>query len=188
MQTENPNWKDAGTAFIASVTRLLERLLDYRSVMQGEENRDKRMTCTVNLLNFYKNEINRKEMYLRCVASQYKSVDQSVDQSFLIHRYIYKLHNLHLQAENYTEAGYTLKLYASMLSWDRETQSFAPFDNSGQPEWQRKERLYHEVDLKSGQLNLSSKYIPSPTDTQVLRQGQVLGEGHSVVQGAGAAV
>lgn len=62
-------------------------------------------------------------------------------------RYIYKLHNLHLQAENYTEAGYTLKLYASMLSWDRETQSFAPFDNSGQPEWQRKERLYHEVSL-----------------------------------------
>ncbi|XP_068154340.1 dedicator of cytokinesis protein 3 isoform X1 [Drosophila tropicalis] len=124
VQLENPNWKDAGIAFIASVTRLLERLLDYRSVMQGEENRDKRMTCTVNLLNFYKNEINRKEMYLR---------------------YIYKLHNLHLQAENYTEAGYTLKLYASMLSWDRETQSFAPFDNSGQPEWQRKERLYHEI-------------------------------------------
>ncbi|XP_060650171.1 dedicator of cytokinesis protein 3 [Drosophila nasuta] len=124
VQVENPNWKDAGTAFIGSVTRLLERLLDYRSVMQGEENRDKRMTCTVNLLNFYKNEINRKEMYLR---------------------YIYKLHNLHLQAENYTEAGYTLKLYASMLSWDRETQSFAPFDNGGQPEWQRKERLYHEI-------------------------------------------
>ncbi|KAM8705044.1 hypothetical protein ACLKA7_009497 [Drosophila subpalustris] len=124
VHVENPNWKDAGTAFIGSVTRLLERLLDYRSVMQGEENRDKRMTCTVNLLNFYKNEINRKEMYLR---------------------YIYKLHNLHLQAENYTEAGYTLKLYASMLSWDRETQSFAPFDNSGQPEWLRKERLYHEI-------------------------------------------
>ncbi|XP_033233286.1 dedicator of cytokinesis protein 3 isoform X2 [Drosophila pseudoobscura] len=124
VQVENPNWKDAGIAFIGSVTRLLERLLDYRSVMQGEENRDKRMTCTVNLLNFYKNEINRKEMYLR---------------------YIYKLHNLHLQAENYTEAGFTLKLYASMLSWDRETQSFAPFDNSGQPEWQRKERLYHEI-------------------------------------------
>ncbi|SPP88189.1 blast:Dedicator of cytokinesis protein 3 [Drosophila guanche] len=124
VQVENPNWKDAGIAFIGSVTRLLERLLDYRSVMQGEENRDKRMTCTVNLLNFYKNEINRKEMYLR---------------------YIYKLHNLHLQAENYTEAGFTLKLYASMLSWDRETLSFAPFDNSGQPEWQRKERLYHEI-------------------------------------------
>ncbi|XP_037943777.1 dedicator of cytokinesis protein 3-like [Teleopsis dalmanni] len=124
VQTENPGWKDAGTAFIASVTRLLERLLDYRSVMQGEENRDKRMSCTVNLLNFYKNEINRKEMYLR---------------------YIYKLHDLHLQADNFTEAGFTLKLYASMLSWDRESLSFAPSDTIGQPEWQRKERLYHEI-------------------------------------------
>ncbi|XP_017103025.2 dedicator of cytokinesis protein 3 isoform X1 [Drosophila bipectinata] len=124
VKVENPNWKEAGIAFIGSVTRLLERLLDYRSVMQGEENRDKRMTCTVNLLNFYKNEINRKEMYLR---------------------YIYKLHDLHLQAENYTEAGFTLKLYASMLSWDRETQSIVPFDSSGQPEWQRKEQLYHEI-------------------------------------------
>ncbi|XP_037885712.1 dedicator of cytokinesis protein 3 isoform X1 [Glossina fuscipes] len=124
VQTENPSWKEAGTAFIGSVTRLLERLLDYRSVMQGEENRDKRMSCTVNLLNFYKNEINRKEMYLR---------------------YIYKLHDLHLQAENYTEAGFTLKLYANMLSWDRESLIFAPSDSGGQPEWQRKERLYHEI-------------------------------------------
>ncbi|XP_073817677.1 dedicator of cytokinesis spg [Musca autumnalis] len=124
VQNENPIWKDAGTAFIASVTRLLERLLDYRSVMQGEENRDKRMSCTVNLLNFYKNEINRKEMYLR---------------------YIYKLHDLHLQADNYTEAGFTLKLYADMLSWDRETSSLSPNGTDGQPEWQRKEQLYHEI-------------------------------------------
>lgn len=74
-------------------------------------------------------------------------------------RYIYKLHNLHLQAENYTEAGYTLKLYASMLSWDRETQSFAPFDNSGQPEWQRKERLYHEVNFAGKHIQIIVLYI-----------------------------
>lgn len=65
VQAENPPWRESGTAFISSVTRLLERLLDYRSVMQGDENRDKRMTCTVNLLNFYNDEINRKEMYVR---------------------------------------------------------------------------------------------------------------------------
>lgn len=65
VEQEDPTWKETGQAFILSVSRLLERLLDYRSVMQGDENRDKRMTCTVNLLNFYKNEINRKEMYLR---------------------------------------------------------------------------------------------------------------------------
>ena len=50
VQSEDPSWKDSGTAFISSVTRLLERLLDYRSVIQGDENRDKRMSCTVNLL------------------------------------------------------------------------------------------------------------------------------------------
>lgn len=64
VEAENPTWRETGLAFINSVTQLLERLLDYRSVMQGEENRDKRMTCTVNLLNFYKT-LNRKEMYLR---------------------------------------------------------------------------------------------------------------------------
>jgi dedicator of cytokinesis protein 3 len=64
VEAENPTWRETGIAFINSVTQLLERLLDYRSVMQGDENRDKRMTCTVNLLNFYKT-LNRKEMYLR---------------------------------------------------------------------------------------------------------------------------
>ncbi|XP_037027423.1 dedicator of cytokinesis protein 3 isoform X2 [Bradysia coprophila] len=124
VQQDDPVWRESGAAFISSVTKLLERLLDYRSVMQGDENRDKRMSCTVNLLNFYKNEINRKEMYLR---------------------YIYKLHDLHLQAENYTEAGFTLKLYADMLNWDRETTTYAPNDATGQPEWQRKEKLYKEI-------------------------------------------
>lgn len=32
-----------------------------------------------------------------------------------------------------------------MLSWDKEVLTFAPHDTNGQPEWQRKERLYHEV-------------------------------------------
>ncbi|XP_057318557.1 dedicator of cytokinesis protein 3 isoform X2 [Microplitis mediator] len=123
VQSEDPTWKDSGTAFITSVTRLLERLLDYRSVIQGDENRDKRMSCTVNLLNFYKNEFNRKEMYLR---------------------YIYKLHDLHLAAENYTEAGFTMKLYADQLSWD---STILPADHvhPQQAEWQRKELLYYQI-------------------------------------------
>ncbi|XP_012288369.1 dedicator of cytokinesis protein 3 [Orussus abietinus] len=123
VQSEDPTWKDSGTAFITSVTRLLERLLDYRSVIQGDENRDKRMSCTVNLLNFYKNEFNRKEMYLR---------------------YIYKLHDLHLAAENYTEAGFTMKLYADQLGWG---STILPPDHTHpqQPEWQRKELLYHQI-------------------------------------------
>lgn len=73
LEVENPSWCEAGKVFISSVTKLLERLLDYRNVMQGDENRDKRMSCTVNLLNFYKNEIDRKEMYLRYVMRKFKT-------------------------------------------------------------------------------------------------------------------
>ncbi|KAG8233145.1 hypothetical protein J437_LFUL010375, partial [Ladona fulva] len=135
VQSENdPAWKGSGAAFISSVTRLLERLLDYRSVIQGDENRDKRMSCTVNLLNFYKNEINRKEMYVR---------------------YIHKLHDLHLAAENFAEAGFTLQLYADQLDWSGVSLSSSmdtgmnvlPPDARypGQPQWQRKEQLYHQI-------------------------------------------
>ena len=75
------------------------------------------------LQNFYKNEFNRKEMYLR---------------------YIYKLHDLHMTAENYTEAGFTMKLYADQLTWG---SNILPADHvhPEQPEWQRKERLYHKI-------------------------------------------
>jgi dedicator of cytokinesis protein 3 len=38
---------------------------DYRDVLQGEENRNKRMSCTLNLLKFYRDDINRQEMYIR---------------------------------------------------------------------------------------------------------------------------
>ncbi|GFS76082.1 dedicator of cytokinesis protein 3 [Nephila pilipes] len=123
VRTSDPAWKENGIVFINSITRLLERLLDYRNVMEGEENRDKRMSCTVNLLNFYKNEINRKEMYIR---------------------YIYKLCELHLPAENYTEAAFTLKLHADLLSFSNTT---LPADHryNQQPEWQRRETLYHRI-------------------------------------------
>lgn len=123
VQSEDPTWKESGAAFISSVTRLLERLLDYRSVIQGDENRDKRMSCTFNLLNFYKNEFNRKEMYLR---------------------YIYKLHDLHMSAENFTEAGFTMMLYADQLTW-RSNALIADPNYNGLKECEVKEKLYHLI-------------------------------------------
>ncbi|XP_066947355.1 dedicator of cytokinesis protein 3 isoform X4 [Macrobrachium rosenbergii] len=123
VRSNDPVWRESGTAFINSVTRLLERLLDYRNVMQGDENCDKRMSCTVNLLNFYKNEINRQEMYIR---------------------YIYKLHDLHLPAGNFTEAAFTLQLHASQLAW---TQRMLHADHlyPAQTETQRKELIYMKI-------------------------------------------
>lgn len=123
VQSEDLAWKDSGAAFISSITRLLERLLDYRSVIEGDENRDKRMSCTFNLLNFYKNEFNRKEMY---------------------QRYIYKLHDLHLSAENYTEAAFTMKLYADQLTWS-STILVADTHFPNLTECQVKEKLYRQI-------------------------------------------
>ncbi|KAH9645263.1 hypothetical protein HF086_000426 [Spodoptera exigua] len=116
-------WREAGAAFVACVTRLLERLLDYRAVMQGAEHRDKRMAATVNLLNFYKNEIDRKEMYLR---------------------YVYKLHDLHIASDNFVEAGCTLLLYAETLSWESDQIGVDP-EYPEMPEWKRKEAIYNQV-------------------------------------------
>lgn len=53
--------------------------------------------------DFY-SEIKRKELYLR---------------------YVYKLSKLHLDCDNYTEAGYTLKLHTDLLRWTTESLSTA---------------------------------------------------------------
>uniref|UniRef100_H3BYF8 DOCKER domain-containing protein n=1 Tax=Tetraodon nigroviridis TaxID=99883 RepID=H3BYF8_TETNG len=82
---------------VTLVVRLLERLLDYRTIMH-DENKENRMSCTVNVLNFYK-EIDREEMYIR---------------------YLYKLCDLHKECDNYTEAAYTLLLHAKLLKWSDE--------------------------------------------------------------------
>ncbi|XP_049862449.1 dedicator of cytokinesis protein 1 isoform X3 [Schistocerca gregaria] len=88
---------DQGTKFVDTVARLMERLLEYRCIIT-DENKENRMSCTVNLLDFY-SEINRKEMYIR---------------------YVNKLCELHLECDNYTEAAFTLKLHSKLLKWSAE--------------------------------------------------------------------
>ena len=89
--------REQGVKLVRTVTRLMERLLEYRSIIT-DENRENRMSCTVNLLNFYQ-EIGRKEMYIR---------------------YLNKLCDLHLECDNFTEAAYTLQLHAQLLRWSDE--------------------------------------------------------------------
>ncbi|XP_076861923.1 dedicator of cytokinesis 2 [Brachyhypopomus gauderio] len=108
--------------FVSLVTGLLERLLDYRTVM-SDDSRNNRMSCTVNLLNFYK-DINREGMYIR---------------------YLYKLRDLHLDGENYTEAAYTLLLHSKLLKWsDEQCIPQADFQ-SPQSQRQLKETLYNTI-------------------------------------------
>uniref|UniRef100_A0A671UKS3 Dedicator of cytokinesis 2 n=1 Tax=Sparus aurata TaxID=8175 RepID=A0A671UKS3_SPAAU len=102
--------------FVALVKGLLIRLLDYRTVM-SDDSRNNRMSCTVNLLNFYK-DINREGMYIR---------------------YLYKLRDLHLEGENYTEAAYTLLLHSRLLK-------VGHFESHGsQTQRQLKETLYDTI-------------------------------------------
>uniref|UniRef100_A0A1I8NGF6 Signaling protein n=1 Tax=Musca domestica TaxID=7370 RepID=A0A1I8NGF6_MUSDO len=84
-----------GTKFVNMVTKLMDRLLEYRCIIQ-DESKENRMACTFSLLQFY-SEVNRKEMYIR---------------------YVYKLCDLHMEFDNYTEAAFTLKLHTELLSWD----------------------------------------------------------------------
>uniref|UniRef100_A0A6Q2XY28 Dedicator of cytokinesis 3 n=1 Tax=Esox lucius TaxID=8010 RepID=A0A6Q2XY28_ESOLU len=120
---EQETWRETGTSFVTSVTRLMERLLDYRDCMKGDETENKKIGCTVNLLNFYKSEINKEEMYIR---------------------YIHKLCDMHLQAENYTEAAFTLLLYWELLHWEeRPLRDFLHYP--AQSQWHRKEGLCRKV-------------------------------------------
>ncbi|XP_048404368.1 dedicator of cytokinesis protein 4 isoform X10 [Stegostoma tigrinum] len=117
---ERETWRESGISLVATVTRLMERLLDYRDCMKVAEVDGKKIGCTVSLLNFYKTEINKEEMYIR---------------------YIHKLYDLHLKAQNFTEAAYTLLLYDELLEWsERPLREFLHYPM--QTEWQRKEILH----------------------------------------------
>ncbi|XP_070212219.1 dedicator of cytokinesis protein 1-like isoform X7 [Littorina saxatilis] len=114
-----------GKYFVEVVWKLLERLLVYRHIIQDEV-KEHRMSCIVNLLDFY-HDINRQEMYIR---------------------YLHKLADLHLGCDNYTEAAYTLMLYAKLLQWTDEP--LAPMlHNSKYPDAYThrdlKERLFFEI-------------------------------------------
>ncbi|XP_072353782.1 dedicator of cytokinesis protein 2-like [Scyliorhinus torazame] len=119
----NQHLEKQGETFVALVTGLLARLLDYRTVM-NDENQAHSMSCTVNLLNFYK-DIDREEMYIR---------------------YLYKLRDLHLFYENFTEAAFTLLLHAKLLKWaDDQFASHIQDFQGFQTQRQLKENLYNKI-------------------------------------------
>uniref|UniRef100_A0A8C5IRD5 Dedicator of cytokinesis 5 n=1 Tax=Junco hyemalis TaxID=40217 RepID=A0A8C5IRD5_JUNHY len=105
-----------GEVFALLVSSLLENLLDYRTIMH-DESKENRMSCTVNVLNFYK-EKKREDIYIR---------------------YLYKLRDLHTDCENFTEAAYTLLLHAELLQVSQR-DSFCVYSQQ-----ELKEKLYQEI-------------------------------------------
>ncbi|KAF2976187.1 hypothetical protein EK904_000612, partial [Melospiza melodia maxima] len=115
----HPELAKPGEDFVRLVSELLERLLDYRAVM-NDENKTYSMSCTVNLLNFYK-EIDRQAMYIRGMGLAGRPEGQVMvlsppTRGCVTPRYLYKLKDLHISYENYTEGAYTLLLHARLLT------------------------------------------------------------------------
>jgi hypothetical protein len=92
-----------GLEFVMNLSKLLDRLFDFRSiaVVEHEVNNDLRMHVMFNLLNFYK-EMGREEMYIR---------------------YIYRLAEMQQTSGSYVEAAFTLLLHARLLQWTNDKMS-----------------------------------------------------------------
>uniref|UniRef100_A0A8V5FZH6 Uncharacterized protein n=1 Tax=Melopsittacus undulatus TaxID=13146 RepID=A0A8V5FZH6_MELUD len=114
----HPELAEPGQSFVALVTGLLERLLDYRAV-RNDENKTYSMSCTVNLA-------------LGPEPTRGPA-----------RRYLYKLRDLHVSSENYTEGAYTLLLHARLL---QASAAPVPGAHGPEPRTQRqlKEALYNQ--------------------------------------------
>ncbi|CAL8078440.1 unnamed protein product [Orchesella dallaii] len=126
-QNNRTGFRDAGITMVVTITKLMDLLLQYREVMY-EEDSGNRMSCINNLLDFSQ-EINRKDLYLR---------------------YLYKLHDLHVQAGNFTEAAFTLKLHSRQLEWSDDEIPITLRTNPNRhasliTQTELKETLYHEI-------------------------------------------
>ncbi|KAG9510700.1 Dedicator of cytokinesis protein 3 [Fragariocoptes setiger] len=122
-----PSWKDKGISYIESVAKLMRLLVDYREVKFLEiehPHNEKRMSCIVDLLHFYKQQMSRDDLY---------------------YKYLFKLCDIHVPAENFVEAAFTLKLYADSLGWSRNLLPPIEGRYKQQEERTRKEILYEQI-------------------------------------------
>jgi dedicator of cytokinesis protein 1 len=124
---DNSGLQQLGIPMIEMLTRLIDLLLEYRSVIIESEIGNT-MSCIVNLLDFSM-EIGRKELYLR---------------------YLYKLHELHVKSGNFTEAAFAIRLHSRQLDWS-EDECPSHLRSPLQPlllcqsQWEMKEALYYEI-------------------------------------------
>uniref|UniRef100_A0A3Q2T550 Dedicator of cytokinesis 5 n=1 Tax=Fundulus heteroclitus TaxID=8078 RepID=A0A3Q2T550_FUNHE len=111
----------SGEELALLLSSLLENLLAYRTITH-DESPEHRMSCTVNVLVSFKPVV--------CT------------------HYLYKLRDLHLDCENYTEAAYTLLLHAELLEWSEKPCAPHLIPRDGEPVWTQqelKERLFQEI-------------------------------------------
>lgn len=118
-----PTWEQRGMKLVNSFTKLMLLLIGYRNSLENPEIRGKQMSCLVDLLNFYKDQ-DRIDLHLR---------------------YLFKLCDMHLEANNHVEAAFTLKLYTDELRWCHRNLSALDGYRPEEQEWIRKEALYLKI-------------------------------------------
>ena len=115
--------RDSGIKLINLVTKLLELLLEYRTITQ-EESKENQMSCIVNLLDFYQSK-NYDNLYIK---------------------YLRRLCKLHEVCENWAEAGFTLLQYSETLRWSNEPlKTYWNKRKKYRTHRELKEQLYREV-------------------------------------------
>lgn len=90
--------QEEGSRFVKTAVRLMKHLLAYRNVINcssTSENNEQISLCLMRILEFCLAHY-QQEMYLR---------------------YLYKLCDLHLKCDNFSEAAYVLKLHTDLLKW-----------------------------------------------------------------------
>ncbi|XP_053619382.1 dedicator of cytokinesis protein 1 isoform X3 [Plodia interpunctella] len=87
----------AGGALVAAAARQLDTLLRYREAARRSAT-PHRMLLTTQVLDFYR-QIDRPHMYIR---------------------YVHKLARMHHDAQQWAEAGLSLRLHAKLLQWTHE--------------------------------------------------------------------
>lgn len=120
----SPSWEQKGLLMVDSFVELMNLLLCYRKSLENNESQSKRMSCLVELLDFYKDQDRFRDLHVR---------------------YIFKLCDMHLSLNNHVEAAFTLKLYSDEIRWSN--RNLIPLEGyrPEEQEWKRKESLYNRI-------------------------------------------
>ncbi len=155
IETKKPVWRLEGLELVASLSRLLRLLVDYRqelrcraittttttttttsSSLQSRPEKitevdDSLLMCTYTLLRFFQDDALN--------SSSFSSLNSNRRSIML--RYVDRLASLHKLQGNYTEAAFTLKLHADQLSWSNGSSGAL----SSSSECSRKEALSETI-------------------------------------------
>lgn len=121
---KSPSWEQRGFVMVDSFVELMHLLIKYRKSIEINENQSKKMSCLVDLLNFYKNHERFHDLHVR---------------------YLFKLCDMHLELSNHVEAAFTLKLYSDEMKWRDQNLSQLEGYRPEEQEWKRKEALYQRI-------------------------------------------